>query len=60
MQNVEGMQVEEMVYLDRLAQTTHSEECVSLCAQVQLINGPEIISKYLGESERNLRQVLAS
>lgn len=35
--------------------------CVCVCdaalvvAQVQLINGPEIISKYLGESERNLR-----
>lgn len=26
-------------------------------AQVQLINGPEIINKYLGESERNLRAV---
>ena len=26
-------------------------------SQVQLINGPEIISKFLGESERNLRLV---
>ena len=28
---------------------------LSHCVQVRLINGPEIISKYLGESEKNLR-----
>ena len=36
--------------------------CVNMFSlhQVQLINGPEIVSKFLGESERNLRYVYMS
>ena len=40
-----------------LPSVTCSDVAVWLCTQVQLINGPEVISKYLGESEKNLRFV---